>query len=599
MRAALALLLAGLLTPVGAGAGTAEDLEAARTLFERNLEAIRQHDRAAYLDCYLDSESLARTGPAGLQLGFDELAEGTGSGWPDAFDGRDLRLVPVGDGLVYGTYRYRVRFGTDEQIGLSERFFVRTPAGWKIAVTTAFDAPSGTPPPPLALVGGTLIDGSGGPPVADATVIVRGGRIDCAGPASRCPVPEGVERVELPGRWITPGLVDTHVHLSQTGWVDGRPDFIDARDRFPYEEVVADLASRPERFFRSFLCSGVTAILDVGGYPWTWRLRESAERDSLAPRLAAAGPLLSTIDFWLNLPDERQFVFMAEADTVRRAVRAHAARRADAVKVWFIVSGDRDFEEMAALVRVAGETAAELGLPLIVHATGVREARVAVEAGAKLLVHSVNDAALPPELLEEMAGRGVFYAPTLTVVDGYRRLAEAAAEGRVPSVDDPNGCVSEHVRSLLRQTPSLRPPGDEARRDARRRAVTAMRRVAEENLLQVARAGVPVVLGTDAGNPLTLHGPAIHAELEAMQAAGMAAGEVLIAATRNGAAALGRPDLGVIERGRRADLLVLAADPTIDIAALRELRAVMRGGELRSVEELAALARQPDAAAGR
>ena len=124
-------------------------MDSARAVFERNLEAIRQRDRLAYLQCYWHSDDLLRVGPEGPQRGYDGLAATAGEGWPDAFDAQDLRLSAVAPGVVYGTYRYRVRYGADEQTGLSERVFLKTSRGWKIAVTTAFPAPPGTPPPAL------------------------------------------------------------------------------------------------------------------------------------------------------------------------------------------------------------------------------------------------------------------------------------------------------------------------------------------------------------------------------------------------------------------------------------------------------------------
>ena len=102
------------------------------------------------------------------------------------------------------------------------------------------------------------------------------------------------------------------------------------------------------------------------------------------------------------------------------------------------------------------------------------------------------------------------------------------------------------------------------------------------NLKRVSDAGIPVAMGTDAGNPLTLHGPSVYAEMEAMQAAGMTPMEVLVAATRGGARAMGvERETGTLERGKSADLLVVAADPTKDVANLRKLRFVMRAGVLR------------------
>ena len=158
--ALLAVLLAAALPPSRA-ADRQDDLAAARALFEKNLQAIRDKNRDAYLSCYLDSERLARTGPEGFELGYTGLAASAGKGWPDHIAADDIHLTPVQPGVVYGTYRYRVRYGGREDAGLSERWFVQTPKGWRIAVSTAFSHLPGVPPPPRALVGATLVDGTG------------------------------------------------------------------------------------------------------------------------------------------------------------------------------------------------------------------------------------------------------------------------------------------------------------------------------------------------------------------------------------------------------------------------------------------------------
>ncbi len=173
----------------------------------------------------------------------------------------------------------------------------------------------------VAIVGATLIDGTGAAPVPDAVVVTRRDSIVCAGPRRRCTIPSDARRIDARGTWVIPGLIDAHVHFSQTGWFDGRPDAADVRDRFPYANVEADLEAHPDRLFRSYLCSGVTSVFDVGGYPWTWELRDRFADNPRAPRIAAAGPLLSTIDFWLNLPGQQQFIYMANDSVVREAIR--------------------------------------------------------------------------------------------------------------------------------------------------------------------------------------------------------------------------------------------------------------------------------------
>jgi len=442
--------------------------------------------------------------------------------------------------------------------------------------------------PLRAYVGATLVDGTGAPPVANAVVLVREGRIVCAGPASACAVPGSVAVTDARGSFIVPGLVDAHVHFAQTGWADGRPDAFDVRAAHPYEETQRELRTRPERFFRSYVCSGVTSVFDVGGYAWSFDLPARAENDPLAPRVRAAGPLLSTIDFWLNLPAERQFIFLKDEAAAREGVRYLAVRGAQAVKVWYIVTQARPVEASEAAVLAAGDEARKHGLPLIVHATGLAEAKVALKAGAKLLVHSVVDQPVDDEFLALAKGNGAIYCPTLTVLDGYVAVAKGFSSHAPVAFDDPSGCVDPVTRARLAETARLELPSGAALDRFEKRAAPA-RAVAAANLRRVKAAGIPIAMGTDAGNPGTLHGVSVHAEMEAMQAAGMTPMEVLVASTKGGARAMGRDDIGTLEAGKRADFVLLAADPLADVANLRKVRAVVRGGVYRTQAELSAI----------
>jgi imidazolonepropionase-like amidohydrolase len=570
-------------------ATTSADLAAARRVFEQNLDAIRTRDRDRYLACYLESPDLARTGSTGIALGYAALDSSAGRGWPSHFEALDLRLVPIRSGIVYGTYRYRVRYGAVEQTGISERLFVDAGQGMKIAMTSAFPALAGVPPPPRAIVGATLIDGTGAPPVREAVVVMREGRIEGAGPRSRVPVPAGVDTIDARGLWVLPGLVDAHVHYSQTGWADGRPDALDLRAEHPYEATEARLRAHPEAFHRAWLASGVTAVFDVGGYAWTMRMRDDAERSTEAPHVSAAGPLLSTLDHWLNLPGERQFIVLRDSTSARDGVRYLEAIGSDAVKVWFINRPGMDFPAMERAVMATGAEARRAGLPLIVHATGLAEARAALRAGAKLLVHSVDDQPVDAEFIALCKRNGTIYCPTLTVRDGYVELARATAGSAAPRVDDPNGIVDSLTLAHVASTNAVARRLGITRSMPRRTAMDSLRATMAANLMRVHRAGIPIAMGTDAGNPLTLHGPAIYAEMEAMQKAGMKPIEVIVSATRNGARAIGREEeFGTIARGKQADLVLVGADPTRDIAALRRVRWVVRGGVARSLAEMKA-----------
>ena len=123
----------------------ASDTVAARRVFEENIDAIHKRDRARYLATYLQTESLARNGPAGLELGFEEWSARRDSTWPDTLIARNLRVHPIAPGVVYGTYCYTVTQKDTTSSGVSERVFVTTAQGWRIAVTTAFGLPAGAP----------------------------------------------------------------------------------------------------------------------------------------------------------------------------------------------------------------------------------------------------------------------------------------------------------------------------------------------------------------------------------------------------------------------------------------------------------------------
>jgi imidazolonepropionase-like amidohydrolase len=434
-------------------------------------------------------------------------------------------------------------------------------------------------PPAVALVGATLVDGTGAPPVPDAVVLVRDGRIVCAGTRGTCRVPDGVRILDVRGRWIIPGLVDAHVHFSQTGWVDGRPDALDLRARYPYDRTVADLNAHPERFFRAYLCSGVTAVFDVGGYEWTWALPARAEPDTLAPHVAAAGPLLSTVSRpIINLGDDQQILYVPDDSAARAAVRAHVAHGADAVKIWYIVGMGRDTSDLKALVRAIADETHRLHARLIVHATGLWEAKDALRAGADVLVHGVADKPVDDEFLQLARERHVIYVPTLTVYDGYRQMHVRHFEPHYPLA-----CVDSATVARARSTDSLPPPTGVTADFVERQKSLAARGLAlgEANLATVFRAGITVAMGTDAGNPLTLHGPSVYWEMQVMQEAGLTPMDVLVTATRNGARAMGRErDFGTLEPGKLADLVVLGADPTADVRNVQDVRWVMRGGAL-------------------
>lgn len=145
--AALALMCGACAPGAVRGAPTlaASDSAAAMQLFRDNIDAIHKRDRGRYLATYLQTSRLGRNGPGGLLLGFDGWSARSDTTWPDTLVARDLKVLPIAPGVVYGTYCYTVTQNDTTTSGTSERIFVRTDRGWRIAVTTAFSLPAGTP----------------------------------------------------------------------------------------------------------------------------------------------------------------------------------------------------------------------------------------------------------------------------------------------------------------------------------------------------------------------------------------------------------------------------------------------------------------------
>lgn len=583
------LMVAGCRTAAPAGAPVspagATDTAEARHVFEANIRAIHRRDRAAYLALYVQTPALARTGPGGLETGFENWSARRDTTWPDTLIARNLRVVPLAPGVVYGVYHYRVTHGGTASEGISERVIVRQPDGaWKIAASTAFGLPEGAFPPPIAIVGGTLVDpgaGGGVTRTPDGVVVVRGGRIACAGTRGACPVPPDVEVVDASGGFVSPGLVDAHVHFSQTGWVDGRPDALDVRREHPYDSVVAALRAKPELFGRSYLCSGVTSVYDVGGYQWTTALAARSVDRLDMPRVVAVGPLLSTIDHWVNLPDMQQFVAMSSDSAVRATVREQKRMGSTAVKVWYLQLPESQRPRARALLDAAGDEVRAQGLPLIVHATQLRTAKEALQAGATVLVHSVETDTVDAEFLALAKRNDATVIPTLTVREGYADVYL----GRSPAARYPLRCVDPGTRAKLER---VLPDARRARGAERVRggAWDRQRATMEENLRRLHAAGVRIAMGTDAGNPGTAHGPSVYREMEAMEAAGMTAADVYGAATVAAARAMGiLGDAGTLGTGKRADIVVFDADPSVAVANARRVRLTVRNGALYASPE--------------
>lgn len=442
--------------------------------------------------------------------------------------------------------------------------------------------------PITALVGGTVIDPSRAA-MADGVVLLQGDRIAAVGSRSQIKIPSGARVVSIAGRFVVPGLIDAHVHFFQSGGLYTRPDIFDLRGRVPYPEEQAHLRARLDETLARTLRSGVTAVADMGGPFWNFELRARAAQNPRAPRVAVAGPLISSVAREaLDLGDP-PIIRCTTPQEARALVRREAERAPDFIKIWYVVTPDQPVQKSLPMVQATAEETHRLGLRLAVHATELAAAKAALLAGADILVHGVMDTDVDAEFLELCRRRGVVYVPTLIVSGNYQRVASGAPilDAEELNLGDPFAAGSlfdlahiptselpPRLRGLRSAIPAPLPP--------------ALSAVAARNLLAVHKAGIRVALGTDAGNIGTLHGASVFREMAAMEAAGLSPIEVLRAATAGGAQVLSaRPVLGRIAAGAPADLLVLDADPRASSRNLAHLSLIIRAGDLIEPSTLA------------
>src|SRR5213593_2179040 len=199
-----------------------------------------------------------------------------------------------------------------------------------------------------AIVGATVVHPDRDLPSAvapNSTVIIAGSRIEAIGAASSTPVPAGAKRIDGKGKWVVPGLIDSHVHFFQSGNLYTRPDVADFNAWMPYAKEVERNKARLPATFKLWLASGVTSVVDIGGPFWNFEMRDAAAASRAAPRVAVAGPLISMVDrVKLDLGDP-PIIRIASADAARALVRRELERKPDFIKVWFIHQKGQDLAQ--------------------------------------------------------------------------------------------------------------------------------------------------------------------------------------------------------------------------------------------------------------
>ena len=419
----------------------------------------------------------------------------------------------------------------------------------------------------------TYFDGNGGPVIRNGAIVIQGDRIKDIGRRGNIKGSPGVTILDASGKFAIPGLIDAHVHFDQSAGIYARPDAIDLRGVRAYPDEIAWTRERlPETLMR-YLRAGVTGVVDMGGPMWSLEFRDTANQKREGTTIAATGPLISTEADPELESDDSPVLVMETPDGIRDLVDRIAAKKPDLIKILFIHHPGEDLDRQAALVGVAIRESHRRGIRVAAHATQLETAKAALEAGADILVHSVDDRRVDAEFLGMLRMRNIIYMPTLMVTERY----DAVFTNSVKLLDIERRLGDPEVIGSwdeLRRIPAERIPGG-----IPRPGLLNTRPMEFLNLQLLAAADMRIAVGTDAGNIGTPHGPAIHREMELMVEAGMRPFDVLVGATRTAADVMGRGnEVGTLTKGKLADLVLVNADPVVNIRNTQKIFKVMKSG---------------------
>jgi imidazolonepropionase-like amidohydrolase len=396
-------------------------------------------------------------------------------------------------------------------------------AGW--LTISAFPAADDGSAAVTAFVGARIIDGTGKAPMQNATLVVRNGRVEAVGPSVKPPA--GAQRIDASGKTIIPGLASAHSHL-----------------------YTADQLDRFARY-------GITSVMSLGGdNELAIRDQLRSEHNATHARLFIAGPIVVS-----KTPED-----------ARKAVDLVATAKTDIVKFRLDDNLGKGTKMSPEVYTAIFDEAHKKGMRVAVHVVTLADAKAVLKLGANMIAHSVRDQEIDDETIALLKKANAVYCPTFT-----RELSVFVYGEKPAFLNDPFLLKNVDQAELAKvQDKAFQ---DKMRSDQAAQWYKEHLPVAMRNMKKVFDAGVPVVMGTDTGAPTgRFQGYFEHVELDYMVKAGLTPMQTLVASTSNVAKFLRQPDLGTLETGKWADMVVLNANPLDDIKNTRKIDSVYIAG---------------------
>ncbi|MBC9797376.1 amidohydrolase family protein [Sinomicrobium weinanense] len=427
----------------------------------------------------------------------------------------------------------------------------------------------------------SLIDVNTGK-TSNRTVVISGDKIEQIAKPGKIKYSEKDSIIDGTGKYLMPGLVDSHIHFFQSGGLYTRPDAIDLRNMFSYEKEREQGLKNTKDYLKRYLRLGITTVVDVGGPFSNFAIRDSVSKELIAPDILVTGPLFSIVARPKLALDDPPIVKVSSAKDIDSLFTKMLPYKPDFIKVWYIANDEYPAKKSFPLVEHVGKLAAANGLKLAVHSTQLQTARLAVQAGASILVHSVDDHVIPDDFIKVLKKKNVTYIPTLIVSRNYYK-AFSGTPGDHPqdlkwanphaygSLKDLETVEQEKWPSVVKWLKENGIPEVISRNDS----------IMAVNLRKLIKTGVNIATGTDAGNIGTQHASSYIQELRAMQDAGLTTAEILKASTVNPASAFGLENsTGIVEEGKQADLLLLNKNPLESLDNLNSIYRVIKKGQV-------------------